>query len=147
MTAIRRATTSFFLILLMGGCGAKGPTIGALRGQVRLDGKPMSNGMVVFDNADAGISLWVPLDADGRYVARSHDTPGLPVGSYRVAVRPHRAWNVDAKTGLPATTVGDGKKEPPSPIPPRFLSADTSGLTVEVQKDENPPFDIDLPAR
>jgi hypothetical protein len=133
-------------MLLVGGCGAKGPVIGALRGQVRLDGKPMPNGMVVFDNADAGVSLWVPLDADGRYVARTHDTPGLPVGSYRVAIRTHRTWSVDPKTGMPAT-VGDGKKEPLSPIPPRFFSADTSGLTVEITAGENPPFDIDVSGR
>src|SRR4051794_7936946 len=99
MTALRRATissVSLFLILV-GGCGAKGPTIGALRGQVRLEGKPLASGMVVFENAEAGVSLWAPLDADGRYVAHSHDVPGLPVGTYRVAVRPHRVWNVDPK--------------------------------------------------
>jgi hypothetical protein len=143
---LRRVLLLQTLWLLLPGCGTKGPAIGALRGQVRLDGKPLTACMVQFENGDAGVSLWAPVDAEGKYVARTHDTPGLPVGSYRVAVKPHQAWNVDPKTGLPAL-VAQGKKEPAPPIPARFFSGETRGLSVDVKEGENPPFDVELPSR
>lgn len=141
-----RISLLLILWVCLPGCGAKGPAIGSLRGQVRLDGKPLPACMVLFENGEAGVSMWAPVDAEGKYVARTHDTPGLPVGTYRVAVKPHQAWNVDPKTGLPAL-VAQGKKELPPPIPARFFSGETSGLSVDVKEGENPPFDVELTGR
>lgn len=132
--------------LLLAGCGKKGPALGLLQGKVRLDGKALTVGVVQFENESAGISIWVPVDDEGKYVARTHDMPGLPVGNYKVALKPYGRWNVDPKTGLPAL-LAEGKKEPAPPIPPKYFTGETSGLSVEIKEGENPPFNIDIKSR
>ena len=83
--------------------------IGRVAGKVTLDGQPLRQGAVVFQDTARGISVNAPLQSDGTYVARTHDQAGLPPGTYQVAITPR--------------TFGDGEtpliEGPPSRPPPR----------------------------
>jgi hypothetical protein len=81
------------------------------------------------------------VDADGTYTVKTYKGAGLPVGSYRVAIRPAAPQNPDGKLPL----AGDAAKKPDAPpIPPKYLDSKTSGLRIEVHEGDNPAFNFDL---
>lgn len=119
--------------------GCSNPTVGTVAGKVTLGGQPLAEGSVVFEDRMAGISVQAPLASDGTYTVRTYDRDGLPPGAYQVAVTPTVAS--DGETPLAI----EGKDPPPpSPIPAKYRSVKTSGLTATVKAGDNPPFDFDL---
>jgi hypothetical protein len=113
-------------------------------GKVTFAGKPVVNGIVVFENAAANISIWADLTEDGSYVLRTHNTTGLPPGTYQVAIRP-RPQPVDGTDDPPTSALPGQPKELDHPfIPKKFHSTRTSKLAVEVQSGQNRPFDFEL---
>jgi len=129
------------LLLLCAGCGPEGPPRGAVKGRVTFGGDPITGAMVVFE--DAGLAPSANLDADGRFELRTSEGPGLPVGTYKVAVMPGRMMESGEESPLA------GKKQPPRPKPStkvaeKYHKSATSGLTAEVRDGENKPFEFDL---
>lgn len=126
-------------LVLAGGCS--GGDIGHVAGKVTLDGQPVSQGAVVFQDTARGISVNAPLQSDGTYVARTHDQPGLPPGTYQVAITSRTFGNGETPLleGPPTATA-----PPPTVIPPQYQDVTTSGLTATVQAGSNPPFDFSL---
>lgn len=128
-----------FVGVLAGGCG--GEDVGRVSGTVRVGGQPLSEGVVVFEDAAAGISVNATIGADGSYTAKTYDRNGLPPGTYQVAIKP--ASIGDGETPLasdPAQSTGAAQ----SPIPEKYRSTKTSDLSATVAAGENPPFDFDL---
>ena len=117
------------------GCsGSSRPTSARATGKVICQGRPLAAGEVHFVRADTGDAGSAPLDPAGNYALRA----GIPPGSYRVFVLP------PASTAHPSVTAPATPIAPEvSPIPERYRSEVSSGLTVEVKAGSN-TFDFQL---
>lgn len=105
------------------GCSDEPPT-GSVSGTVTLNDQPLGSGIVILLDEQTGVGGSAELDASGRYKIAS-----IRVGTYQVAVQgppppaPHE--------------MADATVPPAPPIPPKFQSAETSGLSVEVEEGKN----------
>jgi hypothetical protein len=129
--------------LLLGiafGCGQAPEPYGVIQGRVTYQGKPVPHAVVMFESTAQELTISADADEQGNYKAiRSVDVPGLPIGSYRVAVTPPLFY-----PGL-----GPVGKNPGPPIrddiPASYRQSATSGLTIDVSKDgSEAPFDIEM---
>ena len=128
---------------LVGGCGAKGPARGAVKGRVTMDGKPVTGATVLIENPEFGVAVNAPLDADGRYEVKSYQGDGLPVGSYKVAVLPGGVM----QPGEELPTADKAKFVRPKLtviIPEKYHKTATSQLAIDVKEGETLPFDFKL---
>jgi len=133
------AALGAFAGLLAGGCG--GGDVGKVSGTVKVGGQPLSEGVVVFENAGAGISVNATIGRDGSYTAKTYDRNGLPPGTYQVAVKPASIGDGEAPLASdPSQSAGAAE----SAIPEKYHSTKTSELSATVAAGENPPFDFDL---
>lgn len=96
----------------------------------------MSEASIRFSNPQAGIDLIAKLDADGKYAVVTADGPGLPEGTYRVAIMP-------GGRSAPVGTFGRPPASDRPDIPEKYRSPVTSGLSVTVKPDIA-DFDVDL---
>lgn len=126
-------------LLLVAGCGA--PPVGTVQGKVTRNGAPVGAGSIIFQNADGTVSMSANLNPDGTYVVESIDRAGLPPGDYKVAVSPSKIGSGEV---VLAVAPGQTPAGPP-PIPAKYHSVETSGLSAKVAAGENPPFNFDLP--
>ena len=134
-----------FLALAAAGCDAqKPPARGTVHGRVTLGAKPVTGATVLFTNAETGVAVNAPLDRDGRYEVKTHLGAGLPPGKYAVAVTPGGVMTPDEEGPLAGDAKAARAKLPATPVPDRYHKAETSGLTVEVNEGDNPPFDFAL---
>ena len=134
-----RGTAVIAGLLLIAGCGRA--DVGSVAGQVTLDGRPLSGAVIVFENAERGVSVNAELADDGSYAVRTFDTRGLPPGEYAVAVRP------GGVAGTDAPLVGEETPQDASfsqAVPARYRNTQTSGLRATVEAGRNPPFDFQL---
>jgi hypothetical protein len=126
--------------LLPAGCG-KHSNNGHVAGRVTVAGTPLSKGAILFENVKGGVSLFVNVNADGAYVVKTYKEDGLPPGDYRVAIRPEVATDVKPPLVMPPDLQ---KAADISPIPVKYRSVATSGLTIQVKQGSAKPFDFDL---
>ena len=118
-------------VAVLSGCGSE--PLGVVRGKVTLGNQPVTQGSVVFENLEAGVSVNSPINDDGTFEVRTFDREGLPPGTYQVAVSPrgfkeeHEAIAIDPEAHAANTVT----------IPKKFHLPSTSGLTFEVQEGEN----------
>lgn len=138
--AFRSASLLMLLALLTAGCSS-GPETGYVAGKVTLDGKPVIQGSVKFENTGAGVSVNASLQSDGSYVVKTHDRNGLPPGTYKVAVTPSTFGDGETPLAVDPSKQAAG---PGSQIPQRYRSTATSKLSATVKAGDNPPFDFDL---
>jgi hypothetical protein len=111
----------------------------AVSGTVRLDGRPISSGVVVF-TPEMGRAATGPVQSDGSYTLGTYKPgDGAVIGRHRVAVI--------AREELPARAGGG----PPMPvqggkwlIPPFYGDSALSRLSFEVKSDGPNRYDIDL---
>ena len=104
------------------GCGVRLPTV---EGIVTLDDEPLENARIVFEAPDKATAV-AKTDAEGRYAAMTGSQEGMAAGSYQVAISAYKT--------------ADGGTESPIPVlrtPKKYNSAQTSGLTAEVQAGRN----------
>ena len=123
------------------GCGRGEPTA-RLVGQVTIGGQPPNVPlMVVVENQGRGVSVAAAVDPGGRFDVLTAPGRGLSAGRYRLALipTPPPVENLDAALGPEPP-----RPAAPSPIPERFQSPATSGLSVEVTLPET-RFDIAVP--
>lgn len=108
---------TLFLCLLVVHGGDQRPVRVPVSGQVLLDGKPLTHGMIVFVPQQGRASTG-SLDEQGRYMLTCFDGhDGTVPGKYRVEI---------AADGVPA------EGDPPWPVPVRYSRCTTSGLTAEI---------------
>jgi len=126
-------------LLIAAGCGDGLPPPVPVRGQVTFDGRPLSRGAVVFHGAD-GSSTAAMIGSDGRYEVRTHRGAGLPPGHYRVSISPQQAGDDPAERVLYEV---EPTQAQPVEVPARFLSPETSGVTMEVREGME-EYDLEL---
>jgi hypothetical protein len=102
------------------GCN-QGPKIVPVKGQVLIDGKPLTYGNIRLV-PETGRTAFSPLDKEGRFELMTDDTKGCPVGTHKIEIgsvemldeyhnRRHapEVYESAANSGLTATI--DGPKD------------------------------------
>jgi hypothetical protein len=113
--------------MALAGCDSSGVgRIVPVKGQVMLDGKPLTTGSLVFkpDAEKGNQSKFEPassIGADGRYSLFTKEKEGAPLGWYKVGIVAQEAAN-------PAEPYAAMKPL----VSPRYNDADSSGVSVEV---------------
>jgi hypothetical protein len=132
---------AFGLLLLLGlvGCGRYYP----VSGKVTLDdGTPVTDGLVIFEQAEAGdkdpVMARGEIKSDGSFQLSSvKPGDGLPTGKYRALVTP--------KGDLEGAAAG---KKPVMPYDQRYTDFKTSHLEFEVKEGSNDfPITLKRPGR
>lgn len=132
------------------GCGSDhldlGP-LGQVRGVVTHEGEPVTDGFITFNCRESGQVASSNLDSDGSFQMRLGKKAGLPVGQYRVSIRPPLHTNASKPAGkgkAPSRTKNptyDPDFRPDIPVKYRFETK--SGLTAKVVEGNN-QFAFDL---
>jgi hypothetical protein len=125
---------------MVGGCSRSGPPLATVKGQVTLNDKPVTSGIVIFQSEDGLVNVMDDLDSEGNYELRTHDAAGLPPGTYKISLKP--AAPVLSTPPL----ADDGQRNPivlDKTIPAKYYDAATSGLIVEVTLDKT-QYDLQL---
>lgn len=74
------------MLACCGGCGG-GPELAAVRGTVQYDGKPLTQGRVVFTSVERGKAATGQINQDGTYVLSTmQPDDGATPGKYKVSV-------------------------------------------------------------
>ena len=130
----RRAAGAGLLLLVMLVAGCK-PRVGNVSGIVKFDGKPLTTGTVTFFDEKNG-AFSSPINPDGTY-----SVSGVRTGRAKIAVA------VPLQFSFESSFVPGFKMTPPKvdvpPVPEKYLSADTSGLTFDVHSGDQ-MYDIEL---
>jgi hypothetical protein len=122
-------------LVLAGGCGSG---LAPVSGTVTLDGKPLTKGNVCFIPAASGPSAYGTISSDGTYQLQTGVATGLAPGEYRVTVA--------SAAEIPAPTPQNPEPVPVSLLPPKYASAETSGLKFTVTSSGG-KFDIPLTSK
>jgi hypothetical protein len=132
-------------VILIWGCGDRAPPRQPVRGRVTNNGQPVADAVIIFQNDAAGIGVMAELDDDGSYTVDTHNTTGLPAGTYSVAVKPRLLSELSPNMPPPTTAVPGTPSQLIHPlIPKKFFSGSTSGLRAEVKPGADRSFDFDL---
>ena len=150
----------FFIIsaaILVSGCGGEEPARkpdlkiqATIAGVLLKDGKPLSpETQILFFCPERDSLASGKTDAAGKFTLTAADARiGIPMGKYRVVVRPPAVKvETDIKSGsYEAKMKGIARPAPPvasSEIPVEFSSTDSTRLILEVKVGSN-DFPIDL---
>lgn len=141
----RLAAALSVMLLMLPGCGGVGdqPDLGQVSGTVTLDGKPLSNIVVVFQ-PDSGRPARGRTDADGNYeLTYIRDTRGTKVGHNRVEIAPSEEEDDPIAEEADPDTLEFKRpaKSRKAKIPARYNTQ--SELEADVQPGEN-TFDFEL---
>lgn len=134
-----RITSALLLLLALTIVGCGGQPVGKVAGKVTYKGAPVTEGSIIFQNADGTVALSSNLGPDGSYAVTSADRDGLPPGDYKVAVSPGKIGSGEAPL-----VVAPGEAAPPPTIPTKYHSIDTTDLKASVKAGDNAPFNFDL---
>ena len=137
-----------FLILAAGaaavlaGCGGEsGPVCHPVRGQVRWNGQPLAEALVVFHPPVGGPAISKPFaqtDSQGKFsLTTLQSGDGAPAGEYAITVELRELRQVGEEA------VRDGRNL----LPARFASPQESGLHHVVVVGENVVPPLEIPTR
>lgn len=120
---------SFCVLGLLAGCGGGAPPerpTGKVSGKVTFNGKPVTEGTVVFENLKESVTRGAKLGAEGKY----HEEK-VPALSYSVYIIPKPPENAGGPASSP-----DGKPVVASApdIPEKYRLPATSGFTATVKE-------------
>ena len=104
-------------------------------GKVTYKGKPLPNGTIMFVPSE-GPAATGEIGSDGTYRLSTGSIDGAVLGSHKVSI----TALADIGGALPEQR----NPTPPSLLPAKYLSHETSGLTAEVKKGKNEVI-FDLP--
>jgi len=99
-----------------------------LSGQVSLDGRPLTTGVVTLTPVGEGPSAYAAIGPDGRFSIHTGGAAGLDPGEYVVTV----AANADTTGQAAGVEAPGGKGLPPLITPPEYLDRARSPLRVTV---------------
>lgn len=74
------------VLLVVTGCGTAGPPMGQVSGSVTLDGKPMTNRLVVFVPKAGGQTSTATTNSEGKYELIGASTKGALIGLHTVSI-------------------------------------------------------------
>jgi hypothetical protein len=128
------AATCLFALLaaaIAGGCSASSnPKTYPVKGKVIYRGQPVTGGLVMLVPDGAGHAATGSLEAGGEFQLTTFEkNDGAVPGKYNVAVQVFPAEGA----GLPGAEFGNKKP----PIPAKYMSDSTSGLTADITAGEN----------
>jgi hypothetical protein len=126
------------ILAVFAGCG--GDPKYPVTGKVTLpDGRPFVGAVVEFAAVEGIHSAAGLVQDDGTYVLTSeHEGDGAPPGAYRVRVIPPE----EDETGNADDDDPYYRRRKRSPLPPRYIGFDTSGLEFTVSDSGENNFDI-----
>ena len=137
-----RLFVAIFLLTVFG-CASE-ESRGTVTGKVSVNGVPLAEGTIYFENQAKGVALTGQIKPDGSFTLASHKGAGLVVGSYQVAISPE-AMLMSADeiplVGKKPRKPNDVKK---SPLPEKYFKTSTSKLTAEIKEGANPPIVFDI---
>jgi hypothetical protein len=122
---------------VLSGCG---PRFGTVEGTVTVDGKPANDGTVIFSVGD--LSAAGTIHPDGSYTAEK-----VPPGEARIVI--HQMMLMGGATNQPGRLPGIDDAAPtakPVPIPKKYQSVETSGLSYTITSGTN-EINIELSSR
>lgn len=137
----RKRRSQFFvfaiLFLLFGGCGdSSRQKVVKVTGTVALDGKPLTNGVVIF-TPGSGRGATGVLGSDGTFSLSTYDeSDGATIGIHGVSIVPALADKEVLESEEPI-----GAKPQ---IPVKYSNPASSGLKREVKTGEENHFDFEL---
>jgi hypothetical protein len=139
-TVVNRTVFVFFAFALCGllvGCGSKGPATGSVEGQITHNNQPVTQGNVVYENAERGWAYVAPLDSEGRYRLAN-----VNLAEFKVCIKPVEAKAAD-ETGGAAGVIPTAAGADPANIPTEYRSSQTTRLKATVVEGSN-SFNYDL---
>jgi len=88
---MKKILTTFSILLatvvLVGGCGSKGPKLVPVIGTITQNGKPLADVRIEFSKVDTGATSFAETDSEGKFTLRhTHGKSGAELGKYRVLV-------------------------------------------------------------
>lgn len=120
------------------GCGKKQSPTGSVRGSVTVDGKAVTEGAVIFEDASAG-AIWADqLGPSGEYSMSE-----LPTADYVVTVVPPRSGPNENTALDGGGRMAQEKSRSRQRIPEKFHSSHSTTLRYKVNAGPN-TFDLDL---
>jgi hypothetical protein len=122
----------------IGGCGANGPAAGSVEGQISFEQRPVTEGNVVFENAEQGLVYVAPLKTDGRY-----QLADVKVAEYKVCVKPPDVKAPDETSANPVGVIAAPQDSNPANIPRDFRATQSTPLKAKVVEGPN-RFNYDL---
>ncbi len=139
------------VVALVAGCSRgefknlKQPTF-PVTGEVRLDGKPLAGATIVFKPVDTTKFKWreqpqATSNGEGRFTVFTYSTgDGAPVGEYRVGIAVLGAGDDEGGDQVRRDTRA-------AKVPPRYATAETSGLSARVEPKPNVLVPFELSSR
>jgi hypothetical protein len=119
------------------GCGSSGPRLLPVKGKVTIDGKPATEGGVVFHSVENPmVQLIGNISPEGDYSIMSKREFGAPEGQYRVTVM---------VTETPKRPNGQPMGLPKTVSNPKYADVAKTPLTLSVVADAGPnAYDLAL---
>jgi len=87
MSRFAWTTACVLALLLLAGCGSKGPRLASVKGKVTLDGQPLANAIVTFTPVAGGPASTGVTNSNGEYELACQLGKGAVVGQHKVSVR------------------------------------------------------------
>ncbi|MGQ9506075.1 MAG: carboxypeptidase-like regulatory domain-containing protein [Thermogutta sp.] len=78
---------SAITLLIVSGCGSRGPRLAVVKGRVTLDGQPLANAIVTFTPVAGGPASTGTTNSNGEYELACQLGRGAVVGQHKVSVR------------------------------------------------------------
>ena len=138
MSAGRLSLLVLALVASSSGCSRPGrlPTA-PVRGTVKLDGSPVTSGVVVF-LPERGRAAKGEIRPDGSFVLGTYGTSdGAIIGTHRVGI-------IARDGGPPSEADVIAGKKPSWNVPQRYTGPETSGLIIEVRGGISNECDLSL---
>ena len=133
-----------FVVVLVAGCGPKGPAVNYVEGTVTFDGKPLDKAQLFFHPQDGGLPATGMTDANGKYKLTSLQGGGVgkgaTAGDFVVAIT---RWTDEPSRIERDRASGESMAFFDSVIPERYTTQHTTPLTFTVVTGKN-RFDIDI---
>lgn len=138
------------IVLTALGCGGGGSTFpegptGTVTGTVKYKGAAVPEGStVLFVQQDGGFIANGTTDASGNYHLLMKSTPNVLTGAYSIGVTPPAVdLGLSDEEIMEKSAAGTLPEPPKSPIPEKYLAAESSPLVFNVKEGEN-TIDLDL---
>lgn len=129
-------TGSLAVTIIGCGGGSDAPELGAVKGTVQMDGKPLDGATVTFQPQEGGRPSFGETDGEGYYELQyTADEAGAVVGKHRVSISTYREGDPGAED--PAE-----QKSQPERVPAQYNTQ--TELEAEVKPGTNPPIDFNL---
>ena len=136
---ILASVSSIVFLAFLTGCGG-GTKVVQVSGSVSVDGKPADGAALLFFPAGDGSVASATCNAEGKYKLFCDGEPGIPQGSYSVAIR----WPDPAVKPTPAQKMTGMFEEGPDLLKGKYESKQKTTLKADItaSTSELPLFDL-----